>query len=421
MTGDSGGASPVRPPTGFERARAVADAVLFEGYVLYPYRASAPKNRLRWQFGVLAPPGADPSETSHAQTECLLVSRSAAPDVVVRVRFLQIQRRYARAPEERPWDEGVVREIDAGASLVPGVTVTVPFEVPGGDEEGRRRWQLSGVLRMRADRLPGPYDLLKVRIRVENRTVGPVTPRPEMLCRSLVGTHALLAAVQGRVLSLTDPPAWAAAAATGCDNQHAWPVLIDDSTLLSAPIILGDRPRIAPESPVDLHDGTEIDELLTLRTMTLTDAEKDEARRTDERAAAIIEHAEAVTPAVLERLHGVLRGPRRPEADAETDTGTDTESGSPATGRPVRPPGDAVRVPGGWAGPGARVRLRPGGRRADAQDMFLCDRTARVAAVLEDVDGGTHLAVTLDDDPAADLHESVGRHWYFAPDEVELL
>lgn len=418
MTGDGGGASSVRPPTGFERARAVADAVLFEGYVLYPYRASAPKNRLRWQFGVLAPPGADPSETSHAQTECLLVSRSAAPDVVVRVRFLQIQRRYARAPEKQPWDEGVVREIDAGASLVPGVTMTVPFEVPGAEEEGRRRWGLSGVLRMRADRLPGPYDLLKVRVRVENRTVGPVTPRPEMLCRSLVGTHTLLAAVQGRFLSLTDPPAWAAAAGAGCDNQHAWPVLIDDSTLLSAPIILGDRPRIAPESPVDLHDGTEIDELLTLRTMTLTDAEKDEARRTDERAAAIIEHAEAVTPAVLERLHGVLRGPRRrPEAD----TGTDTGRGTPATGRPVRPSGGAVRVSGGWAGPGSRVRLRPGERRADAQDMFLCDRTARVAAVLEDVDGRTHLAVTLDDDPAADLHESVGRHWYFAPDEVELL
>ena len=52
----------------------IADAVLYEGYVLYPYRASAPKNRLRWQVGLVAPrsfaeaAGSDPWFT---QTECL--------------------------------------------------------------------------------------------------------------------------------------------------------------------------------------------------------------------------------------------------------------------------------------------------------------------------------------------------------------
>ena len=39
----------------FDRARKIADAVLYEGYLLYPYRASAAKNRVRWQWGVLAP------------------------------------------------------------------------------------------------------------------------------------------------------------------------------------------------------------------------------------------------------------------------------------------------------------------------------------------------------------------------------
>ncbi len=45
-------------PDRLQQARTVADAVLYEGYLLYPYRASSDKNRTRWQFGVLGPPGA---------------------------------------------------------------------------------------------------------------------------------------------------------------------------------------------------------------------------------------------------------------------------------------------------------------------------------------------------------------------------
>ncbi len=58
----------------FAAARAVADAVMYEGYILYPYRASAPKNRSRWQFGVVMAPeytAVDPSERDFAQTECV--------------------------------------------------------------------------------------------------------------------------------------------------------------------------------------------------------------------------------------------------------------------------------------------------------------------------------------------------------------
>ena len=45
-------------PASLQRVRAVADAVLYEGYLLYPYRASSSKNQSRWQFGVLGPSGA---------------------------------------------------------------------------------------------------------------------------------------------------------------------------------------------------------------------------------------------------------------------------------------------------------------------------------------------------------------------------
>lgn len=402
-------------PTGFARARAVADAVLFEGYVLYPYRACAPKNRLRWQFGVLAPTGSDPWETSSAQTECLAVPCGAMPSLAVRIRFLQAERRPARGPGEPPWDEGVVREVDARAALVPGAALTFPFHVAGRESQERVRRALSGILRIEAGRPPGTDGLLKVRVRVENHTAGPVTPRSEMLLGSLIGTHTLLAADHARLLSLTDPPEWAAQAAAGCDNRHTWPVLIDDTTVLSSPIILADRPRVAPESPADLYDATEIDELLTLRTLTLTDEEKRAARATDARAAAIVDHAETMTGPALERLHGTLRRPATADTpDRPQDTGAGTAAPAPEEEQ-------GVAVPGGRAVPGVRLRLRPGSRRADAQDMFLRGRTARVAAIRRDVDGATHLAVILDDDPAADLHASVGRHWYFAPDEVELL
>ncbi len=43
---------------GWDRARTIADAVLYEGYLLYPYRANSRKNQTRWQFGVLGPAGA---------------------------------------------------------------------------------------------------------------------------------------------------------------------------------------------------------------------------------------------------------------------------------------------------------------------------------------------------------------------------
>jgi hypothetical protein len=433
----------------FEVARAVADAVLFEGYVLYPYRASAPKNQVRWQFGVLAPPGAEPSETTFAQTECL-IEPGVTPTLELRARFLQVQARDG----DPPWDEGVVREVDARAVLEPGTAHQVPFELPGETGGGRRSWPLSGLVRVATDPVPGSRDLFRVRVRVENHTDWAGGQRPRMLRRSLIAAHTLLAVEDGRFLSLLDPPGWAADAVAGCRNLHTWPVLVGQHTMLSSPIILYDHPEIAPESTADLCDATEIDELLLLRTMTLTDEEKRQARATDPRAAAIVDHADTIPAEIFERLHGAIRSIRpasRPAAgpaeDAFTDAATDpfmdafmdpfTDAATdpfmepfmepaapwwdPGADRSVSPETDGVEVAGGIASRGVRVRIRRGRRRSDAQDMFLHGRTATVAAVLHNVEGGTHLAVTIDDDPAADLNASTGRFLYFAPDEVELL
>jgi hypothetical protein len=77
--------------------------------------------------------------------------------------------------------------------------------------------------------------------------------------------------------------------------------------MLAAPIILEDYPRIAPESPGEAFDSTEIDGLLMLSVLALSDAEKAEIRSSDPRMRAILERAEKLTPEAMARLHGVMR------------------------------------------------------------------------------------------------------------------
>ncbi|MGH3666632.1 MAG: hypothetical protein ACRDU8_11195, partial [Egibacteraceae bacterium] len=144
----------------------------------------------------------------------------------------------------------------------------------------RTRSEVSAEVEVGATRLHGPYGLVKLRVDVRNRTGwdNPDGGRDSALCRSLVAAHTLLAVSDGAFLSLLEHPEWASAAVADCDNRHSWPVLVGASgrsdVVLSSPIILYDQPEIAPESPADLHDGTEIDEILTLRTLALTEEEK---------------------------------------------------------------------------------------------------------------------------------------------------
>jgi hypothetical protein len=454
------------PFPAFELARKVADAVLYEGYLLYPYRASAAKNQARWQFGVLLPrrwSEHGPEEPWSSQTECLLEPEESTT-VRVLVRFLHVQAKtvevvdleagtFNEVPalpvdgaELVPWDEAAEQEVTVEAPLarlLEGELVT-PFERPGGrrvepvhtaggklaGRTVRRRWPVLGTVRLSAERLEGPYGLVRLRLVVENASAWhrAGADRSVALRHSLVAAHSLLGVDQGVFLSLLDPPAWAKPAAEACQNVNTWPVLIGEEgrrdAMLSSPIILYDHPTIAPESPGDLFDATEIDEILTLRTMALTEDEKREARATDERAAAIIDRVDNMPPELLERLHGAVRylkgvegaeagpeaGPQAPELVPWWDPGAD---------RTVSPETDGVVVAGVTVAKGSRVRLRPGQRRADAQDMFLAGRLATVEAVFLDVDGNRHLAVTLDEDPAADLQRWHGRYLYFSPDEVE--
>ncbi|MET3720582.1 MULTISPECIES: hypothetical protein [unclassified Arthrobacter] len=447
-------------------ARAVADAVLYEGYLLYPYRASSQKNQARWQFGILGPPGAAAAGTGEEPdmfADCLLTPGPHAA-VEVHLRFLQLQSRSAEKMDDDggftavdeltvgaarwlSWDEAVEREIALGpfpAVRLSGQETVLPVEVPGGedveelrDTSGRvagrlvrRRRALHGDVRLEAATAGG--GLIRLRISVVNRAVTPAAgtadarTREDAIAESFIGTHLLLSLDDADFVSLLEPPPEAQAAAAGCGQRRCWPVLAgpegQSDVLLISPIILYDHPAVAAESSVALYDSTEIDEILTLRVLTLTEDEKAEARATDPRAAAIIDRCEAMSPEELQQLHGILRNPHAldiPEAPAAAP-GAENAWWTPEAEALVQPHLDAVLINGVAVARGSRVRVNPN-RRADAQDLFFAGQTARVTNVHFDVDGSTHVGLVLDQDPAADLHEGYGRSFYYSPEELEPL
>ncbi|MEU2134210.1 hypothetical protein [Streptomyces sp. NPDC018352] len=447
-----------------DQVRSIADAVLYEGYLLYPYRASSHKNRSRWQFGVLGPPYATAAsfgEEPEMETQCLLEPPEGPAAVTVHLRFLQLQVREVRStggdgvevPVDQlvvdgvpvlSWDEAVEREVVLTA-LPLGEVADAVHEVPGGedtepvtDSRGvvvgrivRRRLPLTVRVRTRAVVDDG---YVRLSVAVRNEHPEPAATKDAAIRSSLIGAHLLLRAHDAEFVSLLEPPAGAAAAAGRCRQRRCWPVLAGPrgttDTLLGAPIILYDYPEVAEQSPGALFDSTEIDEILTLRVMTMTEEEKAEARATDPRAREIIDRCDGMSPAGLQQLHGLLREPHPPRPSAPVDPAADVPDVEPAAfetaGTPwwdpaadasVRPGSDAVVIDGVRVAKGSLVRVHPS-RRADAQDLFFAGQVARVTAVLSDVDGGTHIALVLVDDPASDLHDWYGRYFYFAPDEL---
>ncbi|WP_263352420.1 hypothetical protein [Acidicapsa acidisoli] len=343
-----------------DRVEEIAEAVLYEGYMLYPYRQSSIKNQQRWNFGVLYPQSWCDlqlgSEASSMQTECL-VRVSDSTRLTVKVRFLQIvQRSIARLntskSEERveasrlyefvdsfescgrvylPWQEAVERDLTYG-ELDPTNLLShscIQFTFPKGktveylvDEQGReegaivRQWEtLTGSVQLSSQRC---HDgLFRLQVQVSNLAGNDELESEEreaVLMFSMVSAHTVLGVELGEFVSLLEPPPDLKDFATECNNVGTWPVLVGDKaakhadTVLSSPIILYDYPQIAPESAGNLFDSTEIDEILSLRILTLTDDEKREMRQSDDRTRAILERTESMPDEQFLKLHGVLRG-----------------------------------------------------------------------------------------------------------------
>ncbi|MGH3638774.1 MAG: hypothetical protein ACRDUX_07070 [Mycobacterium sp.] len=443
----------------WDRARAIADAVLYEGYLLYPYRASSSKNQSRWQFGVVGPPGAYAACLGEDDTISAQFLVDGDGELTLVVRFLQLQHRRAERdggnqgfmPVDElssglqswvTWDEAVECELSFGpfatADLVQSrmlpVTVAegLDTEYVDGGRLIRRRAAIQAELTIAVEQ---DESLNRVSVSVRNTGSTPAD-RDAAIATSMIGTHVIAEVVGGEFVSLLEPPDSATGPVSRCSQHRCFPVLAgrpgEHDLLLISPIILYDHPEIAEQSGGALYDSCEIDEILTLRVMTMTDEEKAQARATDPLAAQIIDRCDTMSPEAMQQLHGILRNPHagssvRDNLDdqmrsagliPEIPDGVDWWD--PLADKSVRPDVDAVLVNGVRVSAGSRVRLKPN-RRADAQDIFFTGKSARVTSVHEDVDGEQYVGVIVEDDPDVEMPDSYGRYLYFAPDEVEPL
>lgn len=343
----------------------IANAVLYEGFLLYPYRKTAVKNQGRWHFGTLAPAGS--SYPVEMQTEVLLET-NAQTVIEIKVRFLQdrTEREWTRTCAPLP----AMPEIH---SLCFGeVTAAVGITASSVTDE-----------------------VTRLSIRIQNLSTNTLDEsRTQPSPAHMLSCHTLLGVENGAFLSLLDPPEAYRVAAAACRNAGTWPVLAgaegERTLMLSSPIILYDYPQIAPESRGDFYDGTEMDEMLTLRVLTLSEAEKQEVRESDDCGREILERTEMLPPEHAAKLHGVIRSLRG------------------ASKLEFRE--------------GDRVRLRPR-KQADIFDIALNGKIAIVESVERDFEDRVHLAVTVEDDPGRDfgLARQIGHRFFFSPEEVELV
>jgi len=327
-----------------DTTKKIAEAVLYEGYLLWPYRKSARKNQQRWTFG-----GVYPRAYSEArgeddpwimQTQCLVVGDGEAT-IEVKVRFLHVtERKVGRKSGETlqfveelrvggelylPWDEATEREIAVGRFKLSelGSPERIGIDMPAGSREEPLRgpaeevvgalvrgWcMLRGTVEVEAE--PLREGIFRVTVRITNTTPWGGEDRESTLRQTFVSTHTALGVEGGEFVSLIDPPEELGEAAEECMNLKTWPVLVGEegerNMMLSSPIILYDYPQIAPESPGDLFDGTEIDQMLILNVLNLTDEEKEEMRASDPRGREILERCESLSPEELMRLNGTFR------------------------------------------------------------------------------------------------------------------
>lgn len=438
----------------------LVEAILYEGYILYPYRPTSKKNsRERFTFGRVYPQdyswdqnGAEPFLM---QTECLVETTGPAPVLDVSVGFLHIMARELAGPlaewraaemsceilpgvEEshsvfQTWHEGVERKIELSGNALksagpdgPLAPQTKVFHFPATrviesvrDHHGaaaatlvRRQQEIKGVVELNA--IPVGPDLFRVTVRVLNQT--PVPPKElscadAVLMRTLAATHTILHITDGAFISLMAPPANLQSAAEQCRNIGTWPVLVGDEgkeerdTLLSSPIILYDYPKVAAQSLGSLFDGTEVDEILSLRILTLTDDEKCEMRLVDEQARRLLERTESLSEIEWLGMHGTMQGGLSPEQFF----GTEPPLKEVAVGRAVIHIGD-------------RVKVHPKSR-ADVMDIALNGETAMVETIEQDLEGRVHFAVVFEKDPGRDLGllRQPGHRFFFGAEEVEPL
>ncbi|WP_028963320.1 hypothetical protein [Sulfobacillus thermosulfidooxidans] len=295
----------------WQNTEKIADAVLYEGYALYPYRPSAIKNQQRWTFGRIVP------EFYHQKTQStdpwfrraqtLLQASSLA--ITLRLRFLQIaEPPLSPDSPSLSWQQALPRDFSWTITSLPWDKT---IEIPAHLEDAGEVKNIVFHVEMRGNLFisePEPVWLLTT-------TIKNVTPdisgfdEASALRHSLIATHWLLSTETGKWVSLLDPPSSFEDQVATLTQDGVWPVLAGDEQdgkiCLVSPIILYDYPTVADNSPGDFFDGAEIDEMLTLRILTLTDAEKEEAMRADPKVQALLERTQNLSRDDLYQLHGM--------------------------------------------------------------------------------------------------------------------
>src|SRR6185312_6025449 len=267
----------------FETVEKIANAVLYEGYMLYPYRPSSTKNRQRWNFGTLYPQtfaqAQRPAEPFSLTAECLVEACREAT-LNIRVRFLHLD---VTQPKQAGWVEGVERDAEVERKI--GDLIEQPNRVE------LQLGPLMGEITLSAKLLRD--GLVKLTAQLVNVSPAECTSLQEAVPFAFTSAHLLLGIDGGRFVSMLDPPSQYAQEIRECHNVGVYPVLAGEERsfdkMVCSPIILYDYPQVAPESAGDFFDGTEMDEMLALRVLTLTDEEKEEMRRGDSYARAILE------------------------------------------------------------------------------------------------------------------------------------
>ncbi len=281
----------------------IADAILYEGYNLFPFRKSALKNRKRFNFGIVSPQSwaeNRENETYFQQTEALIFSEKEDFEISVKVRFLQIEN------QNDDWQKVLPRTVERKFNSAEVLKEKSAFDFEFSTEENFR--EISGEIEIFAEKPEeNPF---KLNLNLSNKTDLENHFEENILPSSFVSTHSILQIENGRFISLLETKKELEKYAKSLENIGVFPVLVGDkekqNAMLSSPIILYDFPEVSESSFDNFFDGTEIDELMVLSILALSDAEKEEIKKTDEKAAKILEKLEKADAQDLLKLHASM-------------------------------------------------------------------------------------------------------------------
>ena len=323
-----------------DQVAAIARSVLYEGYILWPYRRTALKNQRRWTFGGVYPAAytcaGHPDDACTMRTECL-IEASEVVDLSISVRFLHlVDRRLSKRDDEYFVDALTVRGVDY-VSWQEAVERAITLQLPDVDLHHGTRHRLPVAIEPGVAREPLPDDsgyiagwivrsweaiaasidvrvaplssgVARISVEIRNHSAWGGGSRDVTQRRTLVATHTVLHTSAGRFISLTDPPQSLAEHVAGCRNVGTWPVLVGTppahDTMLSSPIILYDYPQVTPDSSGDGSDAAEIDPLVALNVLTRTEDEQQRVLEADSRTREIFGRCRAVSDGGLGRSVG---------------------------------------------------------------------------------------------------------------------